>query len=106
MRPTLLTGQLPTSDRKRALLAAASGSAGIVVGTHALLGDTVQQPRPLTEHEGSPTLGNEPMQQVYKQRHLGRAADRPGLWEREQSRMTRGLPESPERLKGFRVPFW
>tara|TARA_R100001132_G_scaffold27027_2_gene30478 strand:- start:2424 stop:4628 length:2205 start_codon:yes stop_codon:yes gene_type:complete len=42
VRPTLLTGQLPTSDRKRALLAAASGSAGIVVGTHALLGDTVQ----------------------------------------------------------------
>lgn len=42
VRPALLTGQLPASDRKRALLAAASGSAGIVVGTHALLGDTAQ----------------------------------------------------------------
>ena len=42
VRPILLTGQLPAADRKRALLAAASGSAGIVVGTHALIGDTVQ----------------------------------------------------------------
>ena len=41
LRPTLLTGQLPAAERKRALLAAASGSASIVVGTHALLGDKV-----------------------------------------------------------------
>lgn len=41
LRPTLLTGQLPVAVRRKALLAAASGSASIVVGTHALLGDTV-----------------------------------------------------------------
>jgi ATP-dependent DNA helicase RecG len=41
LRPTLLTGQLPVALRRKALLAAASGSASIVVGTHALLGDTV-----------------------------------------------------------------
>jgi ATP-dependent DNA helicase RecG len=41
LRPTLLTGQLPAADRRRALLAAASGGASIVVGTHALLGDQV-----------------------------------------------------------------
>lgn len=41
LRPTLLTGQLPTSDRRKAMLAAASGGASIVVGTHALLGDNV-----------------------------------------------------------------
>ena len=41
LRPTLLTGQLPAADRKRALLASASGGASIVVGTHALLGDQV-----------------------------------------------------------------
>ncbi len=41
LRPTLLTGQLPVSERKKALLAAISGSARIVVGTHALLSDTV-----------------------------------------------------------------
>jgi ATP-dependent DNA helicase RecG len=41
LRPTLLTGQLPTAERKRALLAAVSGAASIVVGTHALLSDTV-----------------------------------------------------------------
>jgi ATP-dependent DNA helicase RecG len=41
LRPTLLTGQMPAADRKRALLAAASGGASIVVGTHALLGDKV-----------------------------------------------------------------
>jgi ATP-dependent DNA helicase RecG len=40
--PTLITGQLPVADRRRALLAAASGGAGIVVGTHALLGEQVQ----------------------------------------------------------------
>jgi ATP-dependent DNA helicase RecG len=42
MRPTLITGQLPVADRRRALLAAASGGASIVVGTHALLGEQVQ----------------------------------------------------------------
>ena len=42
LRPTLLTGQLPVADRRRAMLAAASGGASIVVGTHALLGDKVQ----------------------------------------------------------------
>ncbi len=41
LRPTLLTGQLPVALRRKALLAAASGSASIVVGTHALLADTV-----------------------------------------------------------------
>ncbi|MBX3193762.1 MAG: ATP-dependent DNA helicase RecG [Microbacteriaceae bacterium] len=41
LRPTLLTGQLPAADRRRAMLAAASGGASIVVGTHALLGDRV-----------------------------------------------------------------
>ena len=42
MRPTLITGQLPVADRRRATLAAASGGASVVVGTHALLGETVQ----------------------------------------------------------------
>jgi ATP-dependent DNA helicase RecG len=41
LRPTLLTGQLPVAERKRALLGAVSGSASIVVGTHALLSDNV-----------------------------------------------------------------
>jgi ATP-dependent DNA helicase RecG len=41
LRPTLLTGQLPAAERKKALLAAVSGSAHIVVGTHALLSDNV-----------------------------------------------------------------
>ncbi len=41
LRPTLLTGQLPVAVRRKALLAAASGSASIVVGTHALLSETV-----------------------------------------------------------------
>jgi ATP-dependent DNA helicase RecG len=41
LRPTLLTGQLPVALRRKALLAAASGSASIVVGTHALLAETV-----------------------------------------------------------------
>lgn len=38
---TLLTGSMPTAARKRALLDAASGAAGIVIGTHALLSDNV-----------------------------------------------------------------
>jgi ATP-dependent DNA helicase RecG len=41
-RITLLTGSLPAALRKQALLDAASGAAGIVVGTHALIQDTVQ----------------------------------------------------------------
>jgi ATP-dependent DNA helicase RecG len=41
LRPTLLTGQLPTAERKKALLAAVTGAASIVVGTHALLSDNV-----------------------------------------------------------------
>jgi len=42
LRPTLLTGQLPVAERRKAMLAAVSGSARIVVGTHALLGDKVE----------------------------------------------------------------
>ena len=41
-RVTLLTGSMPAAARKAALLAAASGEAGIVVGTHALLSENVQ----------------------------------------------------------------
>ena len=41
-RVTLLTGSLGAAARKEALLDAASGRAGIVVGTHALLGEKVQ----------------------------------------------------------------
>jgi ATP-dependent DNA helicase RecG len=40
-RVALLTGSLPAAARKRAMLDAASGDAGIVVGTHALLQDKV-----------------------------------------------------------------
>ncbi|GAA2529537.1 ATP-dependent DNA helicase RecG [Rarobacter incanus] len=40
-RVTLLTGSLGAAARKKALLDIASGQAGIVVGTHALLGDQV-----------------------------------------------------------------
>ncbi|ASU78102.1 DNA helicase RecG [Actinopolyspora erythraea] len=40
-RVALLTGSLPAAQRKQALLDAASGAAGIVVGTHALLQDQV-----------------------------------------------------------------
>ncbi|SDS50443.1 ATP-dependent DNA helicase RecG [Microterricola viridarii] len=39
--PTLLTGQQPVAERRRATLRAVSGQARIVVGTHALLGDAV-----------------------------------------------------------------
>lgn len=38
----LLTGSMPAAQKKKALLAAASGHAGIIVGTHAVLGDQVQ----------------------------------------------------------------
>jgi ATP-dependent DNA helicase RecG len=41
-RVVLLTGSLPAAARKRALLDAASGAAGIVIGTHALIQDQVQ----------------------------------------------------------------
>lgn len=40
LMPTLVTGQLPAADRRRAALRVAAGQARIVVGTHALLGDT------------------------------------------------------------------
>ncbi|HEY3895101.1 MAG TPA: ATP-dependent DNA helicase RecG [Pseudonocardiaceae bacterium] len=40
-RITLLTGSMPARARKQALLDAASGAAGIVVGTHALIQDRV-----------------------------------------------------------------
>jgi ATP-dependent DNA helicase RecG len=40
-RIALLTGSLPAAQRKQALLDAASGAAGIVVGTHALIQDKV-----------------------------------------------------------------
>lgn len=38
---TLLTGSMGTAARKQAMLDAASGTASIVIGTHALLGDNV-----------------------------------------------------------------
>jgi ATP-dependent DNA helicase RecG len=38
----LLTGSMPAATRRPAMLAAASGQAGIVVGTHALLEEHVQ----------------------------------------------------------------
>jgi ATP-dependent DNA helicase RecG len=41
LMPTMLTGQLSTAERKKALLRTVSGQARIVVGTHALLGDAV-----------------------------------------------------------------
>lgn len=39
---TLLTGSMSTAARREALLQIASGQAGIVIGTHALIQDTVQ----------------------------------------------------------------
>ncbi|MHC5795524.1 ATP-dependent DNA helicase RecG [Lacisediminihabitans sp. FW035] len=41
LRPTLITGQLPVADRRKATLATVSGQARIVVGTHALLSESV-----------------------------------------------------------------
>ena len=41
-RVTLLTGSMGTAARRTALLEVASGEAGIVIGTHALLEDVVQ----------------------------------------------------------------
>ncbi len=40
-RVTLLTGSMSTAERRRALLDITTGEAGIVVGTHAILQDTV-----------------------------------------------------------------
>ncbi|GAA2662774.1 MULTISPECIES: ATP-dependent DNA helicase RecG [Actinosynnema] len=40
-RVTLLTGSMPTAQRKKALLEIMTGEAGIVVGTHALIQDKV-----------------------------------------------------------------
>ncbi|MEN9739937.1 MAG: ATP-dependent helicase RecG [Actinomycetota bacterium] len=42
LNPTLLVGGLPAAEKKRANLAIASGAARFVIGTHALLSDTVQ----------------------------------------------------------------
>jgi len=39
--PTLLTGKLPVAQKRKALLRAVSGQSRIVIGTHALLSDTV-----------------------------------------------------------------
>ncbi|WP_127782695.1 ATP-dependent DNA helicase RecG [Rhodococcus sp. X156] len=41
-RVTLVTGSMPTAAKRRALLEVVTGDAGIVVGTHALIQDTVQ----------------------------------------------------------------
>ncbi|GAA1056981.1 ATP-dependent DNA helicase RecG [Agromyces luteolus] len=40
LMPTLVTGQLPAAERRKAALRVAAGQSRIVVGTHALLGDT------------------------------------------------------------------
>ncbi|WP_438352731.1 ATP-dependent DNA helicase RecG [Microbacterium sp. CJ88] len=40
LMPTLLTGQLPAAERRKAALRAASGQSLIVVGTHALLSES------------------------------------------------------------------
>ncbi|WP_457098367.1 ATP-dependent DNA helicase RecG [Microbacterium sp. P5_E9] len=40
LMPTLLTGQMPAADRRRAALRVAAGQARIVVGTHALLSES------------------------------------------------------------------
>lgn len=41
LQPTLLTGQMSTAERKRALLKIVSGQARIVIGTHALFSESV-----------------------------------------------------------------
>ncbi|MHA6694163.1 ATP-dependent DNA helicase RecG [Homoserinimonas sp. A520] len=41
LRPSIITGQMSTADRKKAMLAAISGSSHIVVGTHALMSESV-----------------------------------------------------------------
>ena len=40
LMPTLLTGQMPAAERRKAALRTASGQARIVIGTHALLSET------------------------------------------------------------------
>ncbi len=40
LMPTLLTGQLPAAERRKAALRAASGQSRIIVGTHALLSES------------------------------------------------------------------
>ncbi|NUP30086.1 MAG: ATP-dependent DNA helicase RecG [Nocardia sp.] len=41
-RVTLVTGSMPTATKRAALLAAVTGDAGIVIGTHALIQDAVE----------------------------------------------------------------
>jgi len=41
LMPTLITGQLPVAQKRKALLRTVSGQARIVIGTHALLSDSV-----------------------------------------------------------------
>ena len=41
LKPTLITGQLPVAQRRKATLAAVSGTAQIVIGTHALMSESV-----------------------------------------------------------------
>lgn len=41
LMPTLITGQLPVAQRRKAMLHAVTGQARIVVGTHALMSDSV-----------------------------------------------------------------
>ena len=41
LRPTIITGQLTVADRRKATLAAVSGQAQLVIGTHALIGENV-----------------------------------------------------------------
>ncbi|WP_193509976.1 ATP-dependent DNA helicase RecG [Cryobacterium sp. BB736] len=42
VHPTLITGQLPTADRRKATLSTVAGQARIVVGTHALMSQSVE----------------------------------------------------------------
>ena len=42
LNPTLLVGSMPAAEKKRANLAIASGNARFVIGTHALLSESVQ----------------------------------------------------------------
>ena len=41
LRLTLITGHMPTADRRKALLAVVTGQAQIVIGTHALMSESV-----------------------------------------------------------------
>ena len=42
LRPTLLTGQMSTAEKRRALLSVVSGRSHLVIGTHALMSDAVE----------------------------------------------------------------